>query len=162
MEGWEERRARSGYAPGRLCVMVDGTRLRAAQLSCRSMNFGSFYRTEGIPRAEYAAEVPVPFLLEMMEREHPDYVVDARAHPDPDDAFEQALRERGWPSPRQMLADPVLLPMTLELYAHDLMVYWFGDGQPPEAPGWVANTIARHALVDGTVIIEGVALAAGR
>ncbi|HEX6368252.1 MAG TPA: hypothetical protein VF006_04935 [Longimicrobium sp.] len=162
MEPWEERRARFGYAPGRPCVTVDGTRLRAAQLSCRSMNFGSFHRTEGIPRAEYAAEVPVAFLLEMMEREHPDYVADSIEHPDPENAFEQAQRERGWPSPREMLADPVLLPMTLELYGHDLLLYWLGGGQPPETPGWVANTIMHRALVDGSVVIGGVALMAGR
>jgi hypothetical protein len=162
VEPWEETRARFGYAPGRLCVTVDGTRLRAAQLSCRSMNFGSFYRTEGIPRAEYAAEVPVAFLLEMMEREHPSYVADSLAHPDADDPFEQAQRARGWPSPREMLDAPVLLPMALELYAHDLLVYWLGDGQPPETPGWVANTITHRALMDEVVVIGGVALMAGR
>jgi hypothetical protein len=162
METPEALRARFGYPPDRSCVTVDGVRLRAAQLSCRPMNFGSFYRTEEIPRAEYAAEIPVAFLLERMEREHPLYLEDSLAHPDPDDVYEQAQRERGWPAPRQMLADPVLLPMTLEFYDHDLLLYWLGDGQPPEAPGWVANTITRRALVDDTVVIGGIALMAGR
>lgn len=162
MQSWEERRARFGYAPGRLCVTVDGTRLRAAQLSCRSMNFGSFHGTEGIPRAEYAAEVPVAFLLEMMEREHPSYMADSIEHPDPEDAFEQAQRERGWPAPREMLADPVLLPMTLEFYAHELLLHWLGGGQPAEVPGWVANTITHRARVGDNVVIGGVALVAGR
>jgi hypothetical protein len=61
-----------------------------------------------------------------------------------------------------MLDDPVLLAPTLEFYAHDLLVYWFGDGQPAETPGWVANTITRQALVDDTVVIEGITLPAGR
>jgi hypothetical protein len=162
MEASAALRARFGYPPDRPCVMVDGTRLRAGQLSCRSMNFGSFHRAEGLPRGEYAAEIPVSFLLEMMEREHPHYVADSIAHPDAENAYEQAQRERGWPSPREMLDDPALLPPTLELYAHDLLLRWLGDGQPPELPGWVANTITRHARVDGTVIIEGIALPAGR
>jgi hypothetical protein len=155
-------RARFGHPPERLSVTVDGARLRAGQLSCRSMNFGSFHGAEDLPRAAYAAEVPVAFLLEMMEREHPSYVEDFLAHPDPGNAFEQAQRERGWPSPREMLDDPVLLPPALDLYAHDLLLRWLGDGQPPETPGWVANTITRQALVDGAVIIEGIALPAGR
>lgn len=162
MVAWEARRARFGYTPGLPCVTADGTRLRAGQLSCRSLNFGSFHGAEDLARAEYAAEIPVAFLLEMMEREHPSYVDDSLAHPDPDDPYEQAQRERGWPSPREMLDDPVLLPPTLEFYAHDLLVRWFGDGQPAETPGWVANTITRQALADGTVVIEGIALPAGR
>jgi hypothetical protein len=162
MEAPAALRARFGYPPERPCVTVDGARLSAGQLSCRSLNFGSFYKTEGIPRAEYAAEIPVAYLLEVMAREHPDYVADSLAHPDPGDPYEQAQRERGWPDPPSMLADPVLLPPTLKLYAHDLLVCWLGDGQPPERPGWVANTITHRALVDGTVVIGGIALAAGR
>jgi hypothetical protein len=162
MEAPAALRARFGYPPDRPCITVDGVPMRAGQLSCRSMNFGSFHGTEGMPRAEYAAEVPVAYLLEVMAREHPDYVADSLAHPDAADPYEQARRARGWPSPREMLNDPVLLPMTLELYAHDLLLYWLGDGQPPETPGWVANTITRRALVDGVVVIGGVALPAGR
>lgn len=41
-------------------------------------------------------------------------------------------------------------------------MHWLGDGQPPERPGWVANTITRRALVDDTVVIGGIALPAGR
>jgi hypothetical protein len=61
-----------------------------------------------------------------------------------------------------VLADPVLRPLALAHYAHDLLAGWLGDGQPPELPGWVANTITHRALVDGTVVIGGIALAAGR
>jgi|GEM_PF-6699992 len=162
MEAPAALRARFGYPADRPCVTVDGARLRAGQLSCRSLNFGSFYRTEGIPRAEYAVELPVAFLLEMMEREHPSYVEDALAHPNPDDPFERAQRERGWPAPAAMLADPVLVQMALEMYDHDLLVEWLGDGQPPELPGWVANTISHRTLADSLVVIGGGALMAGR
>ncbi|WP_420130642.1 hypothetical protein [Longimicrobium sp.] len=157
-------RARLGYPPDRACATVGGQRIRGAQLSCTLQGFGDFRWADaaGLPRTDYTAEVPVALLLEMMEREHPDYVADALAHPDPGDAYEQAQRERGWPPPARMLEDPVLLPMTLEHYAHDLMVHWFGDGQPPEVPGWVAHGITRHARVDGTVLLEGTALPAGR
>src|SRR5829696_7195320 len=117
MEAPAALRARFGHPPDRLCVTVAGMRLRAGQLSCRSMSFGSFHGAEALPRAEYAAEIPVAFLLEMMEREHPDYVADSIAHPDPENAYEEAQRERGWPSAREMLDDPVLLPPALEHYA---------------------------------------------
>lgn len=157
-------RARLGHPPERPCATVGGERVRGTQLACTLQGFGDFRYADaaGLPRAEYTVEVPVAFLLEMMEREHPDYVADSLAHPDPDDVYEQAQRERGWPPPARMLADAVLLPMTLEHYAHDLLVHWLGDGQPPERPGWVAHSITHHALVDGTVRIGGIALPAGR
>lgn len=155
-------RARFGYPPERPCATVGGMRFRAGQLSCTAQGFGDFRHAAGIPRAEYAVELPVAFLLEMMEREHPAYVSDSRAFPDPAEPFEQAQRERGWPAPGDMLADPVLLPLALAYHDHDLLVYWLGDGQPAERPGWVAHSITHRALVDDTVVIGGVALMAGR
>lgn len=47
----EVLRARFGYPVDRLYVTGDGVRLRAGRLSCRSMNFGSFYGAEDLPRA---------------------------------------------------------------------------------------------------------------
>jgi hypothetical protein len=157
-------RARFGYPPERPCATVAGERVRGTQLSCTLQGFGDrrWADAAGLPRADFTAEVPVAFLREMMEREHPSYVEDARRFPDADDPFEAAQRERGWPAPDRMLADPLLLPLTLAFYAHDLMVDWFGDGQPPDRPGWVAHAFAGQALVDGTVLIYGVALPAGR
>ncbi|HEU0301038.1 MAG TPA: hypothetical protein VFR37_16360 [Longimicrobium sp.] len=94
MEMPEALRARFGHAPDRPCVTVDGTAMRAGQLSCRSLNFGTWHRTEGIPQADCTAEVPVAFLLEMMEREHPAYVEDALRWPEPENAFEQTRLAR--------------------------------------------------------------------
>lgn len=155
-------RARFGYPPERPCATVDGVRYRAAQMSVTGQGFGDFRHAAGLPRAAYSVELPVAFLLEMMEREHPAYVADAREFPDPDEPFEQAQRERGWPAPGDMLADPVLLPLALAYYDHDLLVYWLGCGQPAERPGWVAHSITHRALANGTVVIGGVALPAGR
>jgi len=155
-------RARFGWLPERPCATVGGAPYRAAQLSVTGQGFGDFRHAAGLARAEYAVELPVAFLLEMMEREHPDYVSDARAFPDPDEPFERAQRERGWPAPRDMLADPVLLPLALAYYGHDLLVYWLGYGQPAEQPGWVAHSITHLARVDETVVIGGIALEAGR
>jgi len=157
-----DARARFGYPPERPCATVDGAPFRGAQMSVTGQGFGDFRYASDVPRAEYAVELPVGFLLEMMDREHPSYVADSIAHPDPDEPFEQAQRERGWPPPREMLADPVLLPMALACYDHDLLVYWLGDGQPPELPGWVAHSITHRALVGDTVVIGGAALMAGR
>jgi hypothetical protein len=155
-------RARFGYPPERPSATVGGERCRAARMSVTGQGFGDFRHAAGIPRAEYSVELPVAFLLEMMDREHPAYVSDAREFPDPDEPFEQAQRERGWPSPRGMLADPVLLPMVLAYHDHDLLLWWLGDGQPAERPGWVAHSITHRALVDDSVVIGGVALMAGR
>lgn len=155
-------RARFGYGPERPCATVDGVPCRAAHLSVTSQGFDDFRHAAGIPRADYAVELPVAYLLERMEREHAEYVADARNFPDPDDPFEQAQRERGWPAPREMLEDPVLLPLVLAYHDHDLLVYWLGDGQPAERPGWVAHSITHRARVDDTVVIGGVALMAGR
>ena len=161
MEMPAEVRARFGYGPERTCATVDGVSFRGAQLSVTGQGFGDFRHASGLPRAEYIVEVPVGFLLERMEREHAEYVADATAFPG-DEPFERAQRERGWPAPRDMLADPGLLPLALAYHDHDLLVYWLGDGQPPELPGWVAHSITHRALVGDTVRIGGVALPAGR
>lgn len=155
-------RARFGWPPERWCATVNGVRYRAAQMSVTGQGFGDFRHAAGLARAAYSVELPVSFLREMMEREHPAYVSDAREFPDPDDPFERALRERGWPAPRDALEDPVLLPLALAYYGHDLLVYWLGYGQPAERPGWVAHSIAQRARVDDVVVIGGVALEAGR
>lgn len=155
-------RARFGWPPERPCATVEGAPYRAAQLSVTGQGFGDFRHAAGLARAEYAVELPVAFLLEVMEREHAAYVSDAREFPDPDDPFERAQRERGWPAPRDALEDPVLLPLVLAYYGHDLLVYWLGDGQPAERPGWVAHSVTQLARVDDVVVVGGVALEAGR
>ena len=155
-------RARFGWPPERWCATVAGIRYRAAQMSVTGQGFGDFRHAAGLARAAYSVELPLAFLLERMEREHPDYVSDARQFPDPGDPFEQAQRERGWPAPGDMLADPVLLPLALAYHDHDLLVYWLGDGQPAERPGWVAHSITHRARVGDTVVIGGIALPAGR
>lgn len=155
-------RARHGYPPDRPVARVGGVPFRGAQLSVTGQGFGDFRRAGGLARAEYTVELPAELLLETMGREHAAYVADARAFPDPDDPFEQAQRERGWPAPADMLASPVLLPLALAYHAHDLLVRWLGDGQPAEMPGWVAHSVTRHGLEGGTVRIGGTALPAGR
>jgi hypothetical protein len=155
-------RARFGYGSERPCATVGGAPYRAAQISVTLQGFEDFRHTAGIPRADYAVEMPVAYLLERMEREHAEYVADSLNFPDPDDPFEQAQRERGWPAPREMLEDPVLLPLVLAYHDHDLLVYWLGDGQPAERPGWVAHSITHRARVGDTVVIGGIALMAGR
>ena len=162
MEAPADLRARFGYPPERWCAAADGVPLRATQLSCRLMNFGQFGYAEGLARAAYVAEVPVAYLREVMERDHPAYVDDALRWPDPDDVLEQGLRARGWPAVADVIDDPALLPLVLELYAHDLLVYWLGDGQPPELPGWVANTLDRMERRGDVLLLGGTALEAGR
>ena len=162
MEAPAELRARFGYGPERPCAAADGVPLRAGQLSCRSLNFGRWNFTEGLARAAYTAEVPVAYLREVMEREHPQYVADSLRWPEADDALEQELRARGWPPVADVIDDAEVLPLVLDLYAHDLLVRWLGDGQPPELPGWVANTLERMERRGDVLLLGGTALEAGR
>jgi hypothetical protein len=64
-------RARFGWPPERPCATVDGGPFRGGQMSITLQGFGDFRWAEGIPRAEYAVQLPVAYLLEVMEREHP-------------------------------------------------------------------------------------------
>lgn len=146
-------RARFGWPPERVCGTADGAPVRAGQLTRRGMNFGQHWRTEGITEVDYTLRVPLALLREMMEREHPAYVDDALQHPDPDDPYESAQRERGWPSVPAMLDDPELLRMSVDLYAAELLTWWLGDNGPPaEKPGYVINTV-RCAGRDGDDIL---------
>jgi hypothetical protein len=162
MEAPAELRARFGHPPERPVATVDGVPVPGARMSVTGQTFGDFRRAEGIPRAEYVVELPLAYLREAMEAEHASYVEDATAFPDPSDPLEQGLRERGWPAPAAVLDDPALLPLALELHAHDLLVRWLGDGQPAELPGWVAHSVTRRERAGERVLIVGVALAAGR
>lgn len=138
-------RARLGWPEDRACGTADGRPVCPAQLKLRAMNFGQHWRTEGIEEVEYSLLVPLAVLAEEMDREHADYVADSMAHPS-DDAYEQAQRERGWPSVRAMLADAELLRMSAGWYGLEVLARWLGhawpDGALPteETPWFVLNT----------------------
>ena len=157
-----EIRARHGWPPERACGTAEGRPVRPGQLTRRTMNFGQHWRTEGVEEVDYAIHLPLAFLREMMEREHPGYVADAIAHPD-DDPYDHAQRERGWPPVPEMLADPELLRMSVELYAGDLLTWWLGDDGPPaERPGYVINTVSFAGRDGDTISLAGRARRADR
>lgn len=153
-------RARFGWLPERACGTADGAPVRAGQLTLRTMNFGQHWRTEGVEEVEYTVVVPIALLAEELEREHPGYVEDCIAHP-ADDPYEVAQRERGWPSPAEMLADAELLRMSAEHYGVELLGGWLGDGPPPEEPGFVINTAALLGIGGGLLRFGGRARRAG-
>lgn len=156
-------RARHGWPPERPCGTADGRPVRPGQLTRRMMNFGQHWRTEGVEEVDYTIRLPLAYLREMMEREHGDYVADSVAHPEPDDAYERAQRERGWPSVPRMLEDPELLRMSVDFYAGDLLTWWLGDDGPPaESPGFVINTVRFEGLEGGMLLLSGRARRADR
>lgn len=105
------------------------------------MNFGQYWRTPGIVDVPYSVELPERYWIELIARELPEHVADAKLFPDPDDEFELALRRHGWPEAREVCAVPELAPLAVLEFAHDLLLEWLGDGPPDEEPGWVINTI---------------------
>jgi hypothetical protein len=147
-------RARHGRGPERVAGTVDGVPVRAGQLARRLMNFGQHWRTEGIEEVDYTIQIPLSFLAELMEREHPGYVEDSIAHPS-DDPYEAAQRERGWPGVAQMLADPGLLRMSVEWYEGDLLLEWLGAGPPDQAPGFILNTASFRGRAGDAFVLAG-------
>lgn len=142
-----EVRARFGWAEDRACGTADGVPVCPAQLKLRTMNFGQHWRTEGITEVDCSILVPLALLAEEMEREHADFVADSVAHPS-DDPYEQAQRDRGWPSVAPMLADADLLRLSAEWYGREILARWLGDAWPEAAlpteqtPWFVLNTAA--------------------
>ena len=125
-------RARFGYPPERPCATVDGERYRAAQMSVTGQGFGDFRRTPREFRGRSTrSELPVAFLLEMMEREHPEYVADASQISRSGRAVRAGpARAAAGPRPADMLADPVLLPMVLA----------YLRPRPAGAAGWATGS----------------------
>lgn len=154
MEPRASVRARHGWPPERIAGTVDDAPVRAGQLARRLMNFGQHWRTEGIEEVEYTVEIPLSFLVELMERDHPGYVEDSIEHPS-DDRYEAAQRERGWPGVAEMLAGPELLRMSVDGYGGDLLLEWLGAGPPDEAPGFVLNTVSFRRRAGEAIVLAG-------
>lgn len=158
-------RARLGWPEDRVCGTAGGWPVCPAQLKMRTMNFGQHWRTEGIEEVDYDLVLPLAVLAEEMEREHPAFVEDSVAHPS-DDAYEQALRERGWPAAAEILDDVFLLPMAAEWYSLELLGRWIGDGwaqggPAAERPWFVLNTATFLAREGALLRFAGRARQAG-
>jgi hypothetical protein len=154
-------RARHGWRPERIAGTADDAPVRAGQLARRLMNFGQHWRTEGIEEVEYTVQIPLSFLAELMERDHPGYVEDSIEHPS-DHPYEAAQRGRGWPGVAGMLVDPGLLRMSVDWYAGDLLLEWLGAGPPDEAPGFILNTVSFRGRAGDAIVLAGRARRAER
>jgi hypothetical protein len=124
------------------------------------MNFGQGWRTPGVVEVSYELTLPISFLIEYLDAQLPEYVADSLEHPDPSDLFENALRAAGWPSAKALLEDPDLARLALDLFGHDLLLQWFGDG-PPEEPGFVLNTVMAPLRREGVPVFQGSARRSG-
>ncbi|HEX6042456.1 hypothetical protein [Longimicrobium sp.] len=159
-------RARLGWPEDRVCGTADGVPVCPAQLKLRAMNFGQHWRTEGIEEVDCSFLLPLAVLTEEMQREHADFVADSVAHPS-DDPFEQALRERGWPSVLAILADDALLGMAAAWYGMEILARWLGDAWPDGAlptearPWFVLNTAGFRGREGDLLRFEGRARRAG-
>src|SRR5690242_1473689 len=88
------------------CI-ADGKPITPTALAVRTMNFGQHWRTPGIIDVRFMIALPARFFLDVLARELPEFVQDAIDHPDPDHELplEAALRQRGWPTAEQVVAD---------------------------------------------------------
>jgi hypothetical protein len=148
---------RAAYPEGERCACTaDGVAVPPGAFRVRTMNFGQHWRTPGMTDVPYRAEVPAALLRDIVRREHPSWMEDALAFPNPKNALEAALHAAGWPAADEALADPRLAALLAELYADDLLEEWFDAGRPDAEPGYLLNTIeAVRVAPDGTVVIEG-------
>ncbi|NKB65631.1 MAG: hypothetical protein GKR89_01100 [Candidatus Latescibacteria bacterium] len=140
---------------------VEGHPVTAEQLAVRSFNFGQFWRTPDMAEVTYTVALPLQYFIDTLAAEWADFTADARRFPDPSDPFENALRQRHWPTPAAVVADAEMAQLALAWWGHELLLNWFGDGEPKGQPGFVLNTIDRVALADGLPTLTGRARNAG-
>ena len=120
------------------------------------MNFGQLWRTDGILPVKYIVTLPSTLFDDFVNAGLPEIVDDMRMHPDPNDEYERLLRKFDWPSDAEAIrSDDYLLQSTLEWFAHDMMLRWFGDGEPDGKPGFVFNTVESTTFNDGNPVISG-------
>jgi len=152
----DECRKHYPEAAGCVCF-ADGSTVSPQSLSVRSMNFGQHWRTAGIRDVSYSVEFPHRFWLDVVARELPEIVDDARKFPDDDNEIEAALRLRGLPAVIDTKTALELAPLLVRHFAHDLLLEWFGDGPPNAKPGWVMNTIDAVVIEVDRVRLSGYA-----
>lgn len=141
--------------------MVDGHMVSALQLSRRTMNFGQHWRTCGLETVSYSVVLPKPYLVDWLRRMLPEYVEDAVKFPDPNSELESALRTRDWPDLEVILENARLAELVLSSFASELLVEWFGDGEPVKQPGFVMNTVDSVGFSGESPRIAGTARRAG-
>lgn len=133
----------------------------AFQLSTRTMNFGQHWRTRGLVTVSYSVVLPKAYYVDWLSRMLPEYVEDAIEFPDPSSELESALRARAWPSPEGIVENARLARLALSAFASELLVEWFGDGEPEQQPGFVMNTVDTVGFSEGCPKIAGTARKAG-
>ncbi len=121
------------------------------------MNFGQHWRTLGIREVPYSVELPHRFWRDVLARELPEIVEDAKKFPEDDGELEAALRVRGLPAVMDEKTALDLAPLFVRHFAHDLLLEWLGDGPPNAKPGWVINTIDAVVVDVDRVRISGTA-----
>lgn len=149
---------RKQYPEAVLCTcIVAGCTVSPQALRVRSMNFGQHWRTPGIRDVSYSVEIPHRFWIDVVARDLPEIVDDARKFPEDDDELEAALRLRGLPAVIDEKTALELAPLLLRHFAHDLLLEWLGDGLPDLTPGWVINTIDAPVFDAHRVKLSGIA-----
>lgn len=123
------------YPDSRRCSYVVDDCTRAPEnIAVRAMNFGQHWRTENIVDVGYRIELPLSFVRDFLADMIAEYIDDAKAHPDPASEVDRALELARWPSVPRILETASLLGRFTDLYGHDLVLRWFGDGEPSINP----------------------------
>lgn len=145
---------RARYPDSRRCsYTVNNDPQSPEDISVRSMNFGQAWRTADTLDVEYRIELPMSFVRDGLAGLITDYVEDAREHPDPASSLDRALESAGWPGVPTILETAALLSRFVDLFGYDLILRWFGDGEPPHGPGFVLNTIDNIDLATSSEVV---------
>lgn len=134
---------------------IDGESCQPGQLTVRTMNFSQPWRGSTLKEVGYRVWLPLGVILRWLSKNVADYVADCQAFPCQDpEPFERLLRERNWPSPEDICRDGVLLLAAVKCFDHALLLDALGDG-PPDAPGYILNTVDAIESGGGGVWLSG-------
>ena len=141
--------------------VADATQALAAQFSVRTMNFGQHWRTDGIESVTFSVTLPSAVFVELTSSQLPEFIADMQLHPDVNDEFQHELRKLNWPTVTEILQHNKLSLFTLDLLAHEMLLRWFGDGEPSQSPGFILNAIDSTSFDDDNPTIAGTCRRAG-
>lgn len=137
------------------------TVVNATQVGVRSMNFGQPWRGAEVQDLPYSVRLPDLFFLDILESSLPDFVSDAKEFPDDSCELERELRALDWPPAPSVVGIETLRLLALQWFAHEMLLRWFGDGDPDRLPGFVINTIDGVSFDGSHPVISGNARPAG-
>jgi hypothetical protein len=120
------------------------------------MNFGQHWRSPVVVSVPFRIEAPIELVIERLHADVQEWVDDARADPDPNDALEAVFRDRNWPTAKNALVDPDVMKVAAETFGFALLISFLGDGDLP-ATQFKLNSIGSLEVQESIVVLSGLA-----